>query len=55
MINEAVKNEAVKGIKIEIQRTLSHLHFVDDVLLFGNGTLREALNNEKQGDSRFIW
>ena len=55
MVNEAVKNESIKGIKTDIQRNLCHLHFFDDVLLFGNGTLREALDSEKQGDSRFIW
>jgi hypothetical protein len=47
MFNEYVKNGSIKGIKIGRLTTLSHFLFVDHVLLFGNGTLREAFKFKK--------
>ena len=43
MIEDAKRNGKIKGIKISSQLSLTHLLFVDDVILFGLGTFEEWL------------
>ena len=41
MIEEAKRKGKIKGIKISARLFLTHLLFVDDVILFGFGSLEE--------------
>ena len=41
LIDDARRHDLVKGIKISQQLSLTHLLFVDDVILFGYGTFEE--------------
>ena len=41
LIEDAKRNGKIKGIKILSQLFLTHLLFVDDVILFGLGTFEE--------------
>ena len=43
MIKEANRNGKVKGIKVSSKLSLTHLLFVDDVILFGLGSYEEWL------------
>ena len=41
LINDAQNNGKIRGIKISSQLSLTHLIFVDDVIMFGTGTFEE--------------
>ena len=41
LLEDAKRNGSIKGIKISNHLTLTHLLFVDDVILFGMGTFEE--------------
>ena len=41
LIDDARRNGKIKGIRISSQLSLTHLLFVDDVILFGFGTFEE--------------
>ena len=41
LIEDARNNRRIKGISISPQLSLTHLLFVDDVILFGSGTIEE--------------
>ena len=41
LIDDACRNGLIKGIKISHQLSLTHLLFVDDVILYGFGTCEE--------------
>ena len=41
LIKDAQKNAKIRGIKISPQLSLTHLLFVDDVIMFGYGTFEE--------------
>ena len=41
LIEDAKRNGRIKGIKISSQLFLTHLLFVDDVILFGLGSFEE--------------
>ena len=44
LIEDACKHGKVKGIKISKDLSLTHLLFVDDVILFGMGTIEEWIS-----------
>ena len=44
LIEDAKRNGNIKGIKISYHLSLTHLLFVDDVILFGLGTFEEWLD-----------
>ena len=41
LIKDAQKNGKIRGIKISPQLSLTHLLFVDDVIMFATGTFKE--------------
>lgn len=41
MIRLAKREGTVKGMEVEVNMFISHLLFVDDILLFSNGNLNE--------------
>ena len=41
LIKDARNNGKIRGIKISSQLSLTHLLFVDDVIMFGSGTFEE--------------
>ena len=43
LINDARRNGLIRGIKLSLTLALTHLLFMDDVILLGTGTLREWL------------
>ena len=43
LIEDAKQNGKIKGIKVSSKLSLTHLLFVDDVILFGLGSLEEWL------------
>ena len=47
IVIEAKREGSLKGINIGNFVNLTHLLFLDDVLLFGKGSLKEAKNTKK--------
>ena len=43
LIKDALNNGKIKGIKISSQLSLTHLLFVDDVIMFGTDTFEELV------------
>ena len=41
LINKAINDDIIKGLKVSTHHNLTRSLFVDDVLFFGNGTLDE--------------
>ena len=44
LINQAKKDKKIMGIKVAASIYISHIFFVDDVLLFGDGSLLEWMH-----------
>ena len=47
LLNRAREENLIKGVKVTNQTDLTHGLFVDDVLMFGEGTLKNLQNLEK--------
>jgi hypothetical protein len=47
MLKQAQRDGILKGLKITSSEFLSHLLFVDDVILFGAGSLQEYVALKK--------